>query len=93
MATNSADDTKKNEILRRVRGLAMKHIEAGVSTGTLIICRACGYAKPLIGATCYGRHRLCNDCTLKYEMALVEKDVPDIDTFIGRKSSEKYVEA
>ncbi len=84
-------ETQKKEITRRVRQLAVKHLQMGVSTGTLIICRACGYARPLIGATCYGKYRLCNDCTLEYELDMASGEVRDIETFIALKMAQKHL--
>jgi len=88
MLNSATDEKDKQEITRRVRRLAVQHIQAGVSTGTLIICKACRFAKPLIGATCYGKYRLCNDCTLSYELAKAEGRAPDIESFMRQQRPE-----
>jgi len=75
-------ESKKQEISRKIRGLALTHLQAGVSTGTLILCHNCGYAKPLIGATRYGKYRLCNDCALQYELGKAEGRVKNIEDFV-----------
>ncbi len=86
------DELKKQEITRQVRGLAVKHLQMGVSVGTLVICRSCGYAKPIIGATCYGKYRLCNDCALSYELARAEGKINDIESFIQQQKPERRQE-
>jgi len=78
-------ENERMKITRGVRSIVARHLELGVSTGTLIICRACGFAKPLIGATCYNSHRLCNDCTLDYELAHAAKTARDVKTFIEER--------
>ena len=75
-------ESKKAEIYRRIRGLAITHINVGVSTGSMVLCHNCGYAKPLIGATRYGNYRLCNDCALKYELNKAEGRVKNIEDFV-----------
>ena len=76
-------DSKRKAITEKIRGLALAHLEMGVSTGTRIICHNCGYAKPLMGAIRYGRYRLCNDCALQYELAKAEGTVQTIDNFVS----------
>ena len=75
-------DNEKKVITERIRGLATRHLQSGVSTGTRILCHNCGHAKPLIGAVCHGRCRLCNDCALRYELAKAAGDIKSIEDFI-----------
>lgn len=75
-------ESEKEEISRKIRGLALTHLKAGVSTGSLVLCHNCGYAKPLIGATRYGEYRLCNDCALRYELAKADGRVKNIEDFV-----------
>lgn len=74
--------SERKAITERIRGLVVKHLEAGVSTGSKVICHNCGYAKPLVGAVRYGRYRLCNDCALHYELAKAAGDVQAIEELI-----------
>jgi len=82
ITVSNLSEAEKEEIFRRIRGLAITHINAGVSTGSLVLCHNCGYAKPLVGATRYGRYRLCNDCALKYELKKAESSVKNIEDFV-----------
>lgn len=75
-------ESKKEEIYRKIRGLALTHLQAGISTGSLVLCHNCGYTKPLIGATRYGKYRLCNDCALQYELTKAEGRVKNIEDFV-----------
>ena len=75
-------ELEKDEIFRRIRGLAITHINAGISAGSRVLCHNCGYAKPLIGSTRYGKYRLCNDCALKYELQKAEGRVKNIEDFV-----------
>jgi len=75
-------ESEKKEITRRMRRLVLEHINAGVSTGTRVLCHNCGYAKPLIGAIRYGKYRLCNDCAVRYELAKGEGTVKNIEDFV-----------
>ncbi|AII60193.1 hypothetical protein X793_03730 [Dehalococcoides mccartyi CG4] len=74
--------SEKEEIFKRIRSLAITHINAGVSTGSLVLCHNCGYAKPLIGSTRYGKFRLCNDCALRYELMKAEGRMKNIEDFV-----------
>jgi len=73
---------RKEEIIERVLGLAVKHREMGISANSRIICRHCRRVKPLIGAISYGRYRLCNNCALQYEVAMAEGKVNHIEDFV-----------
>jgi len=75
-------DNERKVITERIRGLATRHLQLGVSTGTRILCHNCGHAKPLAGAARYGKYRLCNDCALNYELAKVEGKVKSIEDFV-----------
>jgi len=75
-------ESETEEISRKIRGLALTHLQAGISTGTLVLCYNCGYAKPLIGATRYGKYRLCNDCALQYELGKADGRVENIEDFV-----------
>ena len=62
-------ELERKAISERICGLELKHLQAGISTGSRVICHNCGHVKPLAGAVRYGRYRLCNDCALHYELA------------------------
>jgi len=75
-------DSERKAVTERIRGLALKELQTGVSPSTRVICHNCGYAKPLAGAVRYGRYRLCNDCALQYELAKAEGNVQTIEDFV-----------
>jgi hypothetical protein len=75
-------DSERKAITERMQSLVLKELQAGVSTGTKVICHNCGHAKPLAGAVAYGKHRLCNDCARRYEIAKAEDDIETIEGFI-----------
>jgi len=75
-------ELEKQRIARKIRGLALTHLQAGISTSSLVLCHNCGYAKPLIGATRYGKYRLCNDSALQYELGKAEDRVKNIEDFV-----------
>lgn len=75
-------DSERRAITERIRGLELKHLQAGISTGSRVICHNCGYAKPSATAVRYGRYRLCNDCAIWYELAKAEGKVQNIKDFI-----------
>ena len=75
-------DSERKAISERIGDLELKHLQAGISTGSKVICRNCGHAKPLVGSVRYGRYRLCNDCALRYELAKAEGDVQTIEDFV-----------
>lgn len=75
-------DSKRKAISEKIRGLELKHMQAGVSTSTKVMCHKCGHYKPLAGADRYGQYRLCNDCALRYELAKAEGDVQTIEDFV-----------
>ena len=75
-------DSERDAITERIHRLVQAKLEAGVSTGTRTICHNCGHSKPLAGVVHYGRHRLCNDCAPRYEIAKAEGDVQTIEDFI-----------
>ena len=75
-------DSEKKEITKRIRRLVLEHINAGVFTSTRVLCHNCGYTKPLIGTSRYGKYQLCNDCALKYELAQEEGRVNNIEAFV-----------
>ena len=81
-AMGKLSDSERKVITERIRGLALKRLEVGVSTGTRVICHNCGCAKPVAGVVYYGRYRLCNDCALRYELAKAEGDVQTIEDFV-----------
>jgi hypothetical protein len=74
--------SEKEEIFRKMRSLVQTHLKAGISAGSLVLCHNCGYAKPLVGATRYGKYRLCNDCALKYELNKAEGRVKNIEDLV-----------
>ena len=76
-------DSERKAISERIRGLELKHLQAGISTGSRVICHNCGHAKLLTGAVSYERYRLCNDCALQYELITrAAGDVETIEDFI-----------
>ena len=75
-------ESKKEEIYRRIRSLVQTHLQAGISAGNLVLCHNCVYVKPLVGATRYGKYRLCNGCALKYELKKAEGRVKNIEDFV-----------
>jgi hypothetical protein len=75
-------DSERKVITRRISGLVLKQLQAGVSSNTKVICHNCGHAKPLAGAISYDRYRLCNDCALRYELAKAEGNVQTIEDFV-----------
>lgn len=75
-------DSEKKAITERVRGLGLKDLQAGISTGSRVICHNCGHAKLLAGSVHYGRYRLCNDCALSYELTKAEGAVQTIEDFV-----------
>ncbi len=79
---DKSSDSESKEISKRIRGLKLKHLQAGISTGSRVICHNCGHAKPLAGSVQYGRYRLCNDCALRYELAKAEGHVQTIEDFV-----------
>ena len=81
-AMGKLSDSERKVITERIRGLALKRLEVGVSTGTRVICHNCGHAKPVAGSVHYGRYRLCNDCALQYELAKAEGAVQTIEDFV-----------
>ena len=75
-------DSERKAIIEKVRAVESQHAQAGVSAGSRIICHNCGHARPLRGAVRYDRYRLCNDCALRYELALAEGEVKTIGDFV-----------
>ena len=75
-------DSEKEKIAQGVRGLVQCHLRLGISTDSLVLCHNCGYAKPLLGATRYGKYRLCNDYAVRYELAKAEGSVKNIEAFV-----------
>ena len=75
-------DLDRRAITERIRSLVQKHLEMGVPNDTKVMCHNCGYIKPVLGAVSYGRYRLCNDCTLQYELAKAQGNVQTIEDFI-----------
>jgi len=75
-------ESERKVITRRIGGLVLKQLQAGVSTSAEVICHNCGYTKPLSLIIPYGRYRLCNDCALRYELAKAEGDVQTIEDFV-----------
>lgn len=78
-------DSQRKAITERIRGLGLEHLQAGISTGSRVICHNCGYSKLLAGSVHYGRYRLCNDCALSYELAKAEGAVQDIEDFVSNE--------
>ena len=74
--------SERKIITRRINGLVLKQLRAGVSTSAEVICHNCGYNKPLALTIPYGRYRLCNDCALRYELAKAEDDIQTIEDFV-----------
>ena len=81
-AVGKISDSKRKAITEKIRRLALKELQAGVSSGTRVICHNCGHAKPLAGAVRYGRYKLCNDCALQYELAKAGGNVQTIEDFV-----------
>lgn len=81
-AMGNLSESERKVITRRISGLVLKQLQAGVSTSAKAICHNCGYAKPLAVTIHYGRYRLCNDCALRYELAKAEGDVQTIEDFV-----------
>lgn len=81
-AMGNLSDSEIKIITRRISGLVLKQLQAGVSINAKVICHNCGYAKPLAVTIRYGRYRLCNDCALRYELAKAEGDVQTIEDFV-----------
>lgn len=77
-----SSDSENKAISKRIRGLKLKHLHGGISTGNRVICHNCGHAKPLAESVHYGRYRLCNDCALRYERAKAEGHVQTIEDFV-----------
>lgn len=75
-------DLERKAITERIRSLELKHLQAGISTDSRVICHKCRHAKPLAESVRYGRYRLCNDCALRYEVAKAEGDVQTIKDFV-----------
>jgi hypothetical protein len=75
-------ESEKKVITRRISGLVLKQLQAGVSTSANVICHNCGYTKPLAVTIHYGRYRLCNDCALRYELAKAQGDVENVEDFV-----------
>jgi len=75
-------DSERKAIVEEIRSLAIKHLQAGVSDSTMVICHNCGRAKPLAGVVHYDRYRVCNDCALNYALAKAEGTVQTIEDFI-----------
>jgi len=75
-------DSERKVITRRLSGLVLKQLQAGVSTSTKAICYKCGQNKPLAEAIPYGPYSLCNDCALRYELAKAEGDVQTMEDFL-----------
>jgi hypothetical protein len=91
---NYCYDVRSSEITETVRGLVQEHAEAGVSSGTKVICRSCGHARPLIGSVHYGRrYRLCSDCSLSYELARAHGAVRNVEGFVLGQLYRTYPEA
>jgi hypothetical protein len=81
-AMDKAANLDRQAISKRVRGLVWKHLEMGLSEDTRIMCHNCGHAKSVLGTAYYGRYRLCNDCTLQYEVAKAKGDIQTIEDFV-----------
>ena len=75
-------DSERKATIEKMRAVESQHAQAGVSAGSRIICHNCGHARPLRGAVRYDRYRLCNDCALRYELALAEGEVKTIGDFV-----------
>lgn len=43
-------DSERKAIIEKMRAVESQHAQAGVSTGSRIICHNCGHARPLRGA-------------------------------------------
>jgi len=81
-AMGNLPESERKVITRRISGLVLKQLQAGVSTSDKVICHNCGYTKPSAVTIRYGRYRLCNDCALRYELAKAEGDVQTIEDFV-----------
>jgi len=75
-------ESERKAIIRRISGLVLKQLQAGVSTGGKVICHNCGYTKPSAATIRYGEYRLCDDCALRYELSKAEGDVQTIEDFV-----------
>ena len=75
-------DNERKVITERIRGLRLEHMQAGISTQSMVICDNCRKVKPLVGSARYGPYRLCNDCVLGSELAKDVGDIKSIDDFI-----------
>ena len=81
-AMGNLSESERRVIARRISGLVLKQLQAGVSINAKVICHNCGYTRPLAVTIRYGRYRLCNDCALRYELAKAEGDVQTIEDFV-----------
>lgn len=75
-------NSERKAIRERIRGLGLKDLRTGISTGSRVICHNCGHAKLLAESVRYDQYRLCNDCALRYELAKAEGDVETIEDFV-----------
>ena len=82
-------DNERKVITERIRGLRLEHMQAGISTQSMVICGNCRKVKPLVGSARYGPYRLCNDCALGYELAKAAGDIKSIGDFIPASRSTR----
>ena len=82
-------DNERKVITERIRGLRLEHMQAGISTQSMVICGNCRKVKPLVGSARYGPYRLCNDCALCYELTKAAGDIKSIEDFIPASRSTR----
>jgi len=82
-------DNERKAITERIRGQRLEHMQAGISTQSIVICDRCRKVKPLVGAAHYGPDRLCNDCALGHELAKAAGDIKSIEDFIPASRSTR----
>jgi hypothetical protein len=82
-------DNERKVITERICGLRLEHMQAGISTQSMVICDKCQKVKPLVGSARSGPYRLCNDCALGYELAKAVGDIKSIEDFIPASRSTR----
>jgi len=81
-----------------MRLFAEEDLAKGVPPNQRMRCDRCEMPKPLPGFVGYSTYKLCNDCSIEYELARAEGEVSTIEEFIpsgkiislnSRRRSEK----
>ena len=65
-----------------MRLFAEEDLAKGVSSNQRMYCDRCGMPKPLPGFVGYSTYKLCNDCSIQYELARDEGEVNSIEEFV-----------